>query len=128
MAKPWTTVGLLCAGFCLSCGKAEKPAQITPELHAEAVKLYDQRCASCHGPQGKGDGPEAAKLALRPRNFSDPTWQLAVPDRLLQKAILEGGAAVGKSPVMPAHPDLGERPDLLAALLQHLRILAAGEQ
>jgi mono/diheme cytochrome c family protein len=98
---------------------------ISAQAKAEAAALYGERCASCHGVAGKGDGPEAAKLKQRPRNFSDPTWQLAVPDHHLQKVIVQGGPAVGKSPEMPAHPDLGTRPQVLAALRQHLRVLAA---
>jgi copper(I)-binding protein len=27
-------------------------------------------CASCHGPQGRGDGPAAAAMAVRPRDFA----------------------------------------------------------
>ena len=91
---------------------------------AEAAKIFDTRCASCHGPLGKGDGAEAGKLREPPRNFADPTWQLAISDRVLEKAILEGGPAVGKSDEMPAHPDLAERPEILAALRQHVRVLA----
>ena len=32
--------------------------------------IYDARCAPCHGATGKGDGPNAALLNPRPRNFT----------------------------------------------------------
>jgi mono/diheme cytochrome c family protein len=32
--------------------------------------IYDARCAPCHGSTGKGDGPNAALLNPRPRNFT----------------------------------------------------------
>ena len=125
--RRWTA-WLLYLGCSSACGVAPAPAdapQVTPQLRAEATKLYAERCSRCHGASGKGDGPDARKLALRPRAFADPTWQLAVPDRQLEKVIVRGGAAAGKSAEMPAHPDLGARPEQLAALVQHLRVLAA---
>ncbi len=120
----------MCASYWSACGSATAPAdtrQVTPELQAEAITVYGERCSRCHGPLGQGDGPDAAKLSVRPRAFADPTWQLAVPDRQLEKVIVQGGAAVGKSPAMPAHPDLGTRPVQLAALVQHLRVLAGSQ-
>jgi hypothetical protein len=82
------------------------------------------RCASCHGAFGKGNGPEAAKLSKPPRDFSDPTWQLAVSDRHLRQVILQGGVAVGKSGEMPPSPDLAADHEVMRALLQHVRVLA----
>lgn len=31
--------------------------------------IYEQQCANCHGPQGRGDGPEAPFLSPRPGNL-----------------------------------------------------------
>lgn len=99
--------------------------EVSPELAAEAAKLFADRCARCHGLLGKGDGPDAKTLDPRPRNFADPSWQLAVPDTQLEKVIVQGGPATGKSTAMPAHPELASRRELLVALRQHLRVLAA---
>ncbi len=38
---------------------------------AEASKLFVKNCASCHGREGKGDGPAALALAPRPTDFSE---------------------------------------------------------
>ncbi|MGD9851675.1 MAG: cytochrome c [Nitrospirales bacterium] len=35
-------------------------------------EVYQLHCVSCHGIQGKGDGPEAAKLIVPPANFHRP--------------------------------------------------------
>lgn len=125
-----TAIFAAIVGACAAsaCGGEKTPSDHAPSpaLQAEALAVYHDRCARCHGVLGKGDGPEAGKLERRPRDFSDPTWHLAMPDRLLDKVIVEGGEATKKSPEMPAHPDLGKRPDLLAALRQHLRVLASG--
>ena len=51
--------------------------------------VYETRCAPCHGPEGRGDGPAAAALTPKPRNFRDsgfwngrtvPQLRLAVRD------------------------------------------------
>lgn len=34
--------------------------------------LYSQHCVSCHGPGGKGDGPQATRLPTRPANLTEP--------------------------------------------------------
>ncbi len=38
---------------------------------AEGQQLFKENCVSCHGEQGQGDGPRAAKLSPRPANFHD---------------------------------------------------------
>ena len=45
------------------------PAQ-APSL-AGAAALYQQQCASCHGPKGAGDGPAAAGMEPPPIAFTD---------------------------------------------------------
>jgi mono/diheme cytochrome c family protein len=87
---------------------------LTPE--AEARQVFDGRCSVCHGAQGVGDGPGAAALNPRPRNFHDPAWQAGVTDAQIENIIRVGGAAVGKSPLMAANPDLVAKPAVVAAL------------
>ena len=78
----------------------------------DAHDLFKSRCAPCHGEHGKGDGPGAAALNPKPRNYTDVGWQDKVKDEDIKKTILYGGAAVGKSPQMPANPDLEGKPEL----------------
>ena len=75
----------------------------------------------CHGAGGKGDGQAAAALNPKPRNYTDKAWQATVPDAEIEKAILEGGAAVGKSNLMPPNPDLKDKPDVVRALRAKVR-------
>ena len=74
--------------------------------------LFKTRCAPCHGESGKGNGPGAAALNPKPRDYTDVAWQQKVNDEEIKKTILYGGAAVGKSPAMPANPDLEGKPEL----------------
>lgn len=41
------------------------------ELLDRGKKLYEGNCVSCHGAQGRGDGPAAQTMNPRPRNFAD---------------------------------------------------------
>ncbi|GBD39020.1 hypothetical protein HRbin37_01282 [bacterium HR37] len=69
---------------------------------SKGKEKFEQICASCHGPEGKGDGPAAAALEPKPRDLSDASYVSTLSDEHLFKVIKEGGAAVGKSPLMPA--------------------------
>jgi hypothetical protein len=83
------------------------------------------RCSTCHGPQGAGDGPGAAGLEPKPRDFRDPAWQASVTDDHLRRIIVLGGPAVGKSPLMPPNPDLAGKDDVVGALVARIRSLAS---
>lgn len=46
------------------------------EVLAHGKTLFGPNCASCHGNEGKGDGPAAAALNPKPRNFTaDADWK-----------------------------------------------------
>jgi mono/diheme cytochrome c family protein len=92
-----------------------------PSPSSQAKQIYDTRCSACHGSSGKGDGPGAAALDPKPRNFADATWQAAVTDEQIAKVIKEGGPAVGKSPGMPGNPDLSGKDDVLTELVKLVR-------
>ena len=93
------------------------------ESEALAAKIWDSRCAACHGAEGRGDGPGAAALKPKPVNFHKRAWQKSVPDDQIAKAIVEGGGAVGKSNQMPPNPDLEDEPGIVKALVAHVRAL-----
>jgi mono/diheme cytochrome c family protein len=100
------------------------PAGANAAAEAEAKQIFETRCTTCHGPLGAGDGPASAGLTPPPRNFQEATWQTSVTDAHIEQIIQYGGAAVGKSPAMPANPDLMAKPEVVAALRAHVRGLA----
>ncbi len=71
----------------------------SPHLEAGAQKaaseimagkaVYEQHCAKCHGIAGWGDGPEAGKLRVSPRNFHDAITDLK-PDEHLRMSVAYG--------------------------------------
>lgn len=87
----------------------------------EARAVFVERCTPCHGAEGRGDGASASSLNPKPRNYHDAKWQEQATDEGIQKAILEGGQAVGKSSVMPANPDLVKKPEVTAELVKIIR-------
>ena len=74
--------------------------------------------------EGAGDGPGSVSLTPAPRDFRDPAWQASVSDEHIEKIILYGGIAVGRSPMMPGNPDLTAKPQVVSALVRHVRGLA----
>lgn len=112
---------ILVATGCGGGGGGTKKAAISPADRAEAEELFAKRCAACHGVDGTGNGPGAAALNPKPRNYHDKAWQQATTDEEIEKAIVYGGAAVGKSFLMAANPDLQSKPGVVAALREKVR-------
>jgi len=97
------------------------PAADPAADQATAEKIFETRCATCHGKEGLGDGPGATALNPKPRNFHDLEWQKATTDSVIETAIVYGGAAVGKSAAMVPNPDLQARPGVVTALREKIR-------
>ena len=119
----WTLLALAGAALALSrlAVGAAVAADASPAVAVEAKEIFNSRCTLCHGPAGKGDGPAAAGLNPKPRNLGDPAWQQSVTDEHIEQIIKGGGVAVGKSPMMPANPDLNDKPQVVQALRAMVR-------
>ena len=72
-------------------------------------KLYQARCAPCHGPDGKAATPTAQALNPKPRDHTDGAYMNQLSNDHLATVIKNGGPAVGKSQIMPAHADLNDQ-------------------
>jgi mono/diheme cytochrome c family protein len=110
------------AAACGGGQDAGPPAD--PAVVAEAKQVWDTRCATCHGPQGAGNGAAAAALNPKPRSFTDASWQKGVTDEHISKVIVEGGAAVNLSANMAANPDLAAKPEVVKQLVKMVRSFA----
>jgi mono/diheme cytochrome c family protein len=120
MRKMMVCAALL--GLALGCSRSSSSSSSASSGGAaEAQQIYTSRCATCHGQEGTGDGPAGTALTPRPRNFHDGAWQASVTDDQIDRVIREGGAAIGKSPLMPPNPDLVARPEVVVALRQRVR-------
>ena len=66
----------------------EQNADLTwpPGAHLEqgtplGKRVFAQRCAVCHGPDGRGNGPAAPLMFPRPRDFSSGIFNTSLPRR-----------------------------------------------
>src|SRR6266446_3430743 len=69
---------------------ADSPSKIaiTDDARAKARDVFTERCAACHGPDGRGNGPAAANLKPKPIDFHRQNWQKSVTDDSITKAII----------------------------------------
>ena len=114
----------LALGLFTACGGGSEGGDADAAAIAEANKIWQERCVTCHGNDGSGNGPGAAALEVKPRSFSDPTWQASVDNARIMKVIVEGGASVGLNAVMTPNPDLASKPAVQAALAKKVRSMA----
>ncbi len=95
--------------------------RVDPGSRRKAKEIWRERCSTCHGMDGDGDGPQAVHLEAKPRRLSDRAWRSTVTDEHFKKVIVEGGPAVGLHLAMAPNPDLRNEPAVLEALVQHIR-------
>src|SRR3989304_3784643 len=86
-----------CARGAAAGNPGDPPAAAAGKATEEAERIYMLRCLPCHGPKGRGDGPTARTLAPRPRDSRDHEWQDSAFVSYIEKIIVSGCMAVGKS-------------------------------
>ena len=89
-------------------------------------RLYAQRCAVCHGPDGRGNGPAAPSLIPRPRDLTLGQFKYTStpPGQPPSDADLLGVLANGlQASAMPAFGDLLS-PDDLPQLVSYIKGLS----
>ena len=64
------TLALVMVAGCGGGGTEERRAAPAADVVRGQV-VYETRCAPCHGTEGRGDGPAAAGINPRPRNFHE---------------------------------------------------------
>jgi mono/diheme cytochrome c family protein len=70
----------------------------TPDLLAQGQKIWQEKCAACHGERGAGDGPQATGLARPVPNLIDPVALIPRSDTDLWQVVTNG-----IPPAMPAY-------------------------
>jgi len=117
--RPW----IIACGVvvCLEVGGTPHTAIGAGYVEAGA-KLYHERCAPCHGLDGKATTPMAQAMTPKPRDHTDGAYMNQLSDAHIGQAIKSGGAAVGKSPMMPAQTDLS--PQQIEDVVAFVRTLA----
>lgn len=87
-----------------------------------ARALFLQNCATCHGVDGKGDGPTGAffKAGLRPGDLTDSSRTGKRTDQQIHDIILKGGPELNLSERMPAWEGLLTEEDVVV-LVKYIR-------
>lgn len=60
--------------------------------------VFTTHCTTCHGPQGAGDGAQAAKFTPRPSSLIDAQWKHGPSDGEIFAAIRNGVPKTAMSP------------------------------
>jgi mono/diheme cytochrome c family protein len=77
----------------LAAGELENPARATPESLNLGRSLYEIHCRTCHGDQGRGDGPVGLKFVVAPMDLTMDYVQLQ-PDGQIFFTISYGSIAM----------------------------------
>lgn len=82
---------------------------------AKGQPIYQAKCMTCHGPQGKGDGPIGPQLKPRAADFTAGESKKKSADEL--RRIIESGKPNTAMAAWKSQLSAGEIDDLLAYVL-----------
>ncbi len=99
-------------------GRQERPPASKEDTSAAlADTVWRKNCATCHGPEGRGDGPQGPMVQAPDLTRAD--WQGKTTDEDLAKVIRQGKNR------MPSFPDLPD--SLVQGLIKRIRAARAAE-
>lgn len=82
-------------------GDVAKFNKSTPKLLADGKMIFETQCSVCHGMSGKGDGPAAASLTPRPRDFTLGEWKNGGKPTQIFQTITHGLGAMPSFAALP---------------------------
>lgn len=103
---------LLMLPACVGRGAPASPAE-------RGQAIYLERCAVCHGPQGRGDGPEAPFLSPRPASLISAGSSVKPDTELL--AVIANGKPRTAMPAWKDRLSEEQRRDVLAYIRSLIR-------
>jgi mono/diheme cytochrome c family protein len=102
---PFRTIAALLAGTALSAGPSwagqtisrQNPPFAVPSLHG--ADLFQFHCATCHGREGKGDGPTAKALKSPPPDLTRIASRNGgkFPSERIERFVTDGGDGLAPS-------------------------------
>ncbi len=124
LAKVLAVLGVLAVSALVSARFSQDGAMVPPDRGASLFRLH---CASCHGPDGHGDGPLAEYLRVPPSDLSRLGSRPQEVDRAWLATVIDGrqrirGHGSTRMPVwgMSFSADLSGREDLVRQLIEDL--------
>jgi len=93
------------------------------ETIAQGKMLYADQCASCHGMEGKGDGPAARFMAQEVPDLSDGEWKYAENGSVAAvAAVIKAG--IDDSPMTPFEGTLSDEDiNAVATYVVHVLVI-----
>jgi mono/diheme cytochrome c family protein len=80
--KPWPVPA--------SASSVKNPVPASAQNLAAAKAVFQDNCTLCHGDKGKGDGPGAQAIPVKPANFTDLKMMKAETDGAIFWKMSEG--------------------------------------
>jgi cytochrome c oxidase cbb3-type subunit III len=116
---PLLSARLLGAAILIGVAASINAKAAAEDSVSRGARTFAAKCERCHGKEGKGDGPDLAKLqsAVSPDDWTDKDNNRQLSDSFIVAMITKGGKANGKSRIMPAFGDklnMQQVQDLLA--------------
>jgi len=97
----------------------------TNERAVNGLRLYLGYCFVCHGQSGRGDGPYAGTLSVKPTDLADRDYFAGKTDKEIHDVISRGGVSHGKSIHMrPLGMQLSY--DQIEDIVAYIRVLNRG--
>jgi mono/diheme cytochrome c family protein len=93
---------------------------------SDGKRMYQAYCSGCHGLSGKGDGPAANTLPVKPADHTRIEMN-KYTDQYLIEIISKGGASVGRSSQMPAWGGVLKEPQV-KEVVAYVRTLSNGKK
>ena len=112
-------------GWTVPPGAAEEksPLTVNEAVVAAGKKLYASKCQRCHGPEGKGNGPDADKEHLNDMNLTLATRASRNPDGVVFYKVWNGRP----KPKMPTFSEELSR-EQVWAIVAYVQTLRAKQQ
>jgi mono/diheme cytochrome c family protein len=112
--------------LCLMSVIAFSPSLTFAQELADGKRLYQAYCSGCHGLSGKGDGPAAKTLPVKPADHTRIEMN-KYTDQYLIEIISKGGASVGRSAQIPAWGAVLKEPQV-REIVAYVRALSNGKK
>lgn len=110
----------LVGGSCVMALAAQSAPSPAPAGAPEQGKpIFEERCAACHGLQGRGDGPQAPFLSPRPASLISAGTSVKTDSELL--AVISRGKPRTAMPAWDTLLSEQERRDVLAYIRMLVR-------
>jgi mono/diheme cytochrome c family protein len=113
------TATLLGAALLAAGGARAESATASNGAHGKQV--YEQLCSACHGPYGRGDGPVAKDLAVKPPDFTRPELLAGRSDAQVAEMLTGGGEGTKHTPMVVART---LQPGALRDAIAYIRTLS----